>query len=77
MKIKLLFILIFLFQLKISAQNCTYIQAIDTANNSITFTATDTLSVYNYIFVLDTTSVLNNLTGGHSATYQGFLMQFL
>jgi PKD repeat protein len=73
MKIKLLFILIFLFQLKISAQNCTYIQAIDTANNSITFTATDTLSVYNYIFVLDTTSVLNNLTGGHSATYQGFL----
>jgi hypothetical protein len=29
--------------------------------------------VFNYIFVLDTTSVLNNLTGGHSATYQGFL----
>jgi PKD repeat protein len=73
MKTKLLVIFLLFFQLKMSAQNCTYIQAIDTVNNTITFTATDTLSVYNYIFVLDTTSVLNNLTGGHSATYQGFL----
>jgi hypothetical protein len=73
MKTNLLLIFILILQLKINAQNCTYIQAIDTANNSITFTATDTASVFNYIFVLDTTSVLNNLTGGHSATYQGFL----
>ena len=60
-------------QFEIRAQNCTFIQAIDTANNSITFTATDTASIYNYIFVLDTNTVMNNLTGGHSATYQGFL----
>ena len=73
MKTKILFILLVFLQFDAKAQNCTYIQDIDTANNSITFTATDTVSVYNYIFVLDTTTVLNNLTGGHSATYQGFL----
>jgi len=73
MKTRLLLIIIVLLKLEIKAQNCTFIQAIDTANNSITFTATDTASAFNYIFVLDTTSVLNNLTGGHSATYQGFL----
>jgi PKD repeat protein len=55
------------------AQNCTFIQEIDTANNAITFIATDTASSYNYIFILDTNTVLNNLTGGHSATYQGFV----
>jgi len=73
MRIKLLFTFFIFFQVTVHAQNCTYIQAIDTANNSITFTATDTASAYNYIFVLDTTNVLTNLTGGHSASYQGFL----
>jgi hypothetical protein len=52
MKTNLLLIFILILQLKINAQNCTYIQAIDTANNAITFTATDTASVFNYIFVL-------------------------
>jgi PKD repeat protein len=73
MKTKLLVIFLLFFQLKMSAQNCTYNQVIDTVNNTITFTATDTLSAYNYIFVFDTTTVLTNLTGGHSATYQAFL----
>lgn len=73
MKKALLFALFVLLQLNTRAQNCTFIQSIDTANNAITFTATDTVSLFNYIFVLDTVSVLNNLTGGHSASYQGFL----
>ena len=73
MKTKLLLIFLMLFQLKMSAQNCTYMQIVDTSANSVTFIATDTTNSYNYFFVTDSINVLNNLTGGHSATYQGFL----
>ena len=73
MKTKLLLIFLMLFQLKMSAQNCTYMQIVDTSANSVTFIATDTTNSYNYFFVADSINVLNNLTGGHSATYQGFL----
>jgi PKD repeat protein len=71
MKSKILFFSILLFVATQSkAQNCVYTQATDTTNFSITFTATDTLSVFNYIFIVDTTTILTNQTGGHSATYQ-------
>jgi len=59
-----------LIKLKADAQNCTYISTIDLVNYNITFTATDTLSVYNYIFIVDTTNILTNQTGGHSANFQ-------
>lgn len=73
MKIRLVILFLLFAQFTLNAQNCSFVENIDTVNNRITFTATDTLSAFNYIFIVDTTSVLTNLTGGHSATYQGFL----
>lgn len=77
MKTKLLLLFVILLKFEVKAQNCTFIESYDFNSNSVTFTATDTASVYNYIFVLDTTNVLSNLTGGHSATYQGFVYDTL
>lgn len=71
MKSKILLFSVLLFVVAQSkGQNCGYTQEIDTTNFSITFAATDTLSAFNYIFIVDTTNILTNQTGGHSANFQ-------
>ena len=67
---QLLIILMMLIAVKVQSQNCTFNMAIDNVNSNASFVATDTLSSFTYIFIVDTTNVLSNNTGGHTANFQ-------
>jgi PKD repeat protein len=66
---KLLFLILIFFSLNSKAQNCNFTQVYDANNNRLVFYPSDSTSTFTYIFIVDGSTLLNNLTGNHSAAY--------